>query len=246
MVKDSWNPPLLVCLLCGAHGDLCDIQGYKCKPTPSPPKPPRSSAVALGNGVLLAHEKAEQEFTELRRQESELAQLLLLQKLETEQAILESLLEQQKVERAQTHAAAPAPNSEPRPAAPPADTTMGPDPSNGPVSEAPEASHQPMEVDPPMPPPPAPVLNLPYGALDLIATCCSCSIQLIKMQCNLGYDNMETIPMDVELMSYESPPRLDATPAKSDETPVAGTSEALKDSATHDIAASVECCMVLA
>ena len=98
-----------------------------------------------------------------------------------------------------------------------------------------------MEVDPPMPPPPAPVLNLPYGALDVLAsrTCGIHYVYIVGIQIgrlsNLGYDNMETIPMDVELMNYESPQRtLDATPAKSDVTPViAGTSEPPEDSATH-------------
>ena len=138
------------------------LQKRRCKPMPETPSTAAPSTPSTARPSTVAETDAKV-LEDLQAQERELQQLLLLQELETEQAMLESLLlEAEKLNAAKAEKPSPTPAenlSKPCPG-----------PSAGSEPAAPAITPKPMEIETvPTHAASQPTLNLPFGAPDYIS-----------------------------------------------------------------------------
>lgn len=170
-VKEPKIPGGYLCLLCGIGGDIRAIRSKLCTPSPSPAKakPPPSECheIPAPTHEMMSAEDQARYLQELAQEEASLTEMLTLQQLQMEEALLESLMLQQRAAnlacKASENARVPSLAPESKPAA----ESVIPAPEPVEVEEAkPGNIILPSPIEKCAPPPdPVTLANLPYGVL---------------------------------------------------------------------------------
>ena len=172
-VKEPKIPGGYLCLHCGLGGDIRDIRAKTCTPSPSPvkakPNLSESHETPAPPHEMISAEEQGRYLRELEQEEASLSEMILLQQLQMEQAVLEALMVQQQAERLALKAVqqatvpkAKVPSLAPQSTRAPEPVIAAPEPME--VEEAQQGSSTLIEKCAP-PPDPVTLASLPYGIL---------------------------------------------------------------------------------